>query len=162
MNRCEELFLNDVVRVEVVPASRCSFSVPPNVGEITEISQAAGSGGQAGLSGLAAVTMDIDDGTATALMESVPTLKIQERTQMAGFLRQADLQIPIAAGFQEIRQANGSLKGEDFHVVLKTASGTRLLLYALPDSSAMTVEESASAQTVKITLMSMSSLIKII
>ena len=166
---CEELFLNEVVHVELVPMSNCDLLVPFNVGEVT---QTAGkkitvSGQEQIVSRIGTPSMVIDatvTSETTGRLVSPPTLKTTEKPDKAGYIRQHDLQIPVEGDYEGIRQARGSLAGVDFNVVLEMRSGTRFLLYALPNSSTVSVEDQfggESKQTVKVSLQSMSNMIKL-
>jgi hypothetical protein len=97
-------------------------------------------------------------------LDSAPTLKVTEKPQAAGYLRQHDLTIPTRGDYEKVRQARGRLAGVDFHVVLRTLAGTRFLLYSPPNSSTVSVEDQFgqdSKQTVKVSLQSMSSMIRL-
>lgn len=166
---CEELFLNEVVRVELVPMKICDMAVPFNVGEVT---QTAGkkkitvSGQEQIVSRIGTPTMVIDATAtdATGRLVSPPTLKTTEKPDRAGYIRQHDLQIPTEGGYEDIRKKRGELAGVDFNVVLEMRSGSRFLLYALPNSSTVAVEDQFSGegkQTVKVSLQSMSNMIKL-
>ena len=166
---CEELFLNELVHVELVPMSNCDLLVPFNVGEVT---QTAGkkkitvSGQEQIVSRIGTPTMVIDAMAtdATGRLVSPPTLKTTEKPDRAGYIRQHDLQIPTEGGYEDIRKKRGELAGVDFNVVLEMRSGSRFLLYALPNSSTVAVEDQFSGegkQTVKVSLQSMSNIIRL-
>lgn len=168
---CEELFLNELVHVELVPMSNCDLLVPFNVGEVT---QTAGkkkkitvSGQEQIVSRIGTPSMVIDatvTSEITGRLVSPPTLKTSEKPDRAGYIRQHDLQIPTEGGYEDIRKKRGELAGVDFNVVLEMRSGTRFLLYALPNSSTVSVEDQfggESKQTVKVSLQSMSNMIKL-
>lgn len=166
---CEELFLNELVRAELVPMKDCDMAVPFNVGEVT---QTAGkkkitvSGQEQIVSRIGTPTMVIDATAtdATGRLVSPPTLKTTEKPDRAGYIRQHDLQIPTEGGYEDIRKKRGELAGVDFNVVLEMRSGSRFLLYALPNSSTVAVEDQFSGegkQTVKVSLQSMSNMIRL-
>jgi len=163
---CLEQVLNDVVRVDLVPASACDLAVPFNVGGLTEttgVKQVEGETvsriGDALLS-LAYNVQDGDDGE----IESAPTLKQTDKQQAAGIIVTHDLQVPITSGFQATREAVSLLLGIDFHIVLTTSEGTCYLCYGLPNTSSVLLEEQGIDQstTVKATLQSMSHVIKLL
>lgn len=167
---CEELFLNELVHVELVPMSNCDLLVPFNVGEVT---QTAGkkkitvSGQEQIVSRIGTPSMVIDatvTDKTTGRLVSPPTLKTTEKPDRAGYIRQHDLQIPTEGGYEDIRKKRGELAGVDFNVVLEMRSGSRFLLYALPNSSTVAVEDQFSGdgkQTVKVSLQSMSNMIRL-
>jgi hypothetical protein len=80
-----------------------------------------------------------------------------------GIVINHDLQVPVTAGFETTRTAVQGLQTRHFHVVLTTDDGTRYLLYSLPGSSLLLLDEQEVNQkaTVKITLQSMSHVIRL-
>ena len=168
---CEELFLNELVHVELVPMKDCDMAVPFNVGEVTQTAgkkEITVSDQEQIVSRIGTPSMVIDTTVTdktTGRLVSPPTLKTTEKPDKAGYIRQHDLQIPTEGDYEGIRQARGSLAGVDFNVVLEMRSGSRFLLYALPNSSTVSVEDQfggESKQTVKVSLQSMSNMIKLI
>lgn len=169
---CEELFLNELVHAELVPMSRADLLVPFNVGEVTatagwkEIDDPDKPGKKKNVSrvGNPVMTIDATATDATGRLVSPPTLKTTEKPDRAGYIRQHDLQIPTEGGYEDIRKKRGELAGVDFNVVLEMRSGSRFLLYALPNSSTVAVEDQFSGegkQTVKVSLQSMSNMIRL-
>lgn len=155
MENCNEIFLSEVTNVELVLDSACEFPVPFNVGERSAMSGCTLGG--------AVMSFGVNGSGVTAMMDT-PTLKTQEKAQAAGRIRTHDLQIPVKYGYDETRSAKGSLAGRDFHAVLRTVAGTEFLLYSLPNTSSVTVEDQFGGepkQTVKVSLQSLSNMIKI-
>lgn len=164
IQNCNEQILDDVVRVDVVLASLCDLPVPFNV-RLTEMvgtkvveGQIVDRIGAPGLS-IAYNVQDGDDGE----MESAPTLKQTDKQQAAGIVVAHDLQVPVTAGFEATRVAVEGLQTRHFHVVLTTQDGTRYLLYSLPNTSLLLLDEQDLNQkaTVKMTLQSMSHVVRL-
>ena len=166
---CEELFLNELVHAELVPMKDCDMAVPFNVGEVTATAgkkkvNVSGQEQIVSRIGTAVMVIDATATDATGRLVSPPTLKTTEKPDRAGYIRQHDLQIPTEGGYEDIRKKRGELAGVDFNVVLEMRSGSRFLLYALPNSSTVAVEDQFSGegkQTVKVSLQSMSNMIKL-
>lgn len=156
MENCNEIFLSEVTHVELVKASRCSFPIPFNVGEITEMSGCS--------IGTPTMVLDVADDEADGQM-TAPTLKTQDKPAAAGYIRNHDLQVPVIYDYDDVREARGGLAGYDFHAILRTAAGTEFLLYAVPNASTVSVEDQFGSaepkQTVKVSIQSMSNMIKI-
>ena len=165
---CNEQFLDNVVRVDVVLASSCHFVTPFKI-KMTEMvvenlnqwtPQTSGHPviGQALLS-VAYNVQDGDDGE----MESAPSLKQSEKQQAMGVVVSHDLQVPVTAGFEATRIAVEGLQTRHFHVILTTDDGTRYLLYSLPGSSLLLLDEQDvnTSATVKVTLQSASHVIRL-
>ena len=155
MENCNEVFLNEVTHVELVVDGSCAFPVPFNVGELAGMENCT--------VGSAAMSFDVTGAGATAMMDT-PVLKTQEKAESAGRIRTHDLQIPVKYGYDEVRSAKGGLAGRYFHAFLRTAAGTEFLIYGLPNTSAVTVEDQMGGepkQTVKVSLQSMSNMIRL-
>lgn len=164
IQNCNEQVLDDVVRVDLVLASVCNLVVPFQVAMV-EMNGSYNDGGvtkdrigAAGLS-LAYSVQDGDDGE----IDSAPVLKQTEKQQAAGIIVTHTLNIPVTAGFEATRIAVKGLQTRHFHVVLTTMDGTRYLLYSLPGSSLLLLDEDDVNQksTVKVTLQSMSHVIRL-
>lgn len=157
MDKCNELFLSEICHVELVPAARCIIAVPCNADPQTEIDGCN--------IGTSEMTADVnDDANFTGVLDASPVMRTIPKTDISGFLRQHDLTIPTMGEYIDFRKASDRLAGIDFHVILKTTAGTEFLLYALPNTSTVSVEEQFggdSKQTVKVSLKSMSNMIKI-
>lgn len=163
---CEELFLNEICHVELVPAAACDLAVPFSVSELTQTVGTKQVGGETvDRIGTPVMVIDVSDNADyQGVLDSAPTLKTTEKPQAAGYLRQHDLSVPTRGDYEKVREARGRLAGVDFHVVLRTLAGTRFLLYSLPNSSVVSVEDqfgSDSKQTVKVSLQSMSNMIRL-
>jgi hypothetical protein len=165
IENCKEQILDDVVRVDLVLASLCDFDVPFKVRAVTMAGTKTVSGetidrvGAAGLS-LAFMVKDGDDGE----IDSAPSLRQTEKQQAAGIVVSHDLQVPVTAGFEATRIAVEGLQTRHFHVVLTTQDGMRYLLYSLPGTSLLLLDEQDANQraTVKMTLQSMSHVIRLV
>ena len=149
---CEEQILDDVVRIDIVPASACHLPVPfsiamatmsiSNLDQWTPQSTDHEAIGKADLS-IAYEVQDGDDG----MMESAPKLKQSPKTNQAGVIVSHDLQAPLTAGFEATQIAANLLHRKDFHVILTTAEGTLYMMYSLPDSCEVLLDETDVHQT---------------
>lgn len=163
IQNCTEQILNDVVRIELVPASLCDMAIPFNVSGISSMSGTKIVSGQtvsrigAAVLTFAYTSQDGDEGE----YESAPTLKQMPKRLSAGIVYTHDLQIVVSAGFQTTYEAVCALKSVDFHVVMTTQSGERYISYSLPNTSSVTMEEQGvdTNATVKVSLQSMSHVI---
>ena len=166
IQNCNEQLLDDVIRVDLVLASTCDIEVPFQVSGITVtmgtkvVDQQTVDRIGPSVLGLALDTKDSDQGE----IASVPSLKQTDKIVAAGIVVNHDLQVPISAGFQEVRAALPSLQHKDVYAVLTTADGTRYLLYSVPGSSSVLMDEQDVNQsaTLKVAMQSMSHIIKLI
>lgn len=164
IQNCNEQLLDDVVRVDLVLASECKIDIPFQIA-LTEMAGTKVVGGSAtdiigapGLS-LAYNVQDGDDGE----IDSAPVLKQTDKQVAAGIVVTHDLQVPVTAGFEATKTAVRGLQMRHFHVVLTTQDGVRYLLYSLPNTSLLLLDEQDvnRTATVKVTLQSMSHVIRL-
>lgn len=163
IQNCAEQILNDVVRIDFVPASRCDMEVPFQVSGITSMSGTKTVSGQTvsrigtPVLSLAYTSQEGDEGE----IERAPTLKQTEKRMTAGIVVNYDLQVPLSAGFQDVRIAVNSLQDKDFHMVFTTQEGTQYICYTVPEASGIALEEQGidSDTTVKVTAQSMNHVI---
>lgn len=164
IQNCNEQLLDDVVRVDLVLASECKIGIPFQIAKTDMPGTRVVNGspvdiiGAPGLS-LAYNVQDGDDGE----IDSAPYLKQTEKQQAAGIVVTHDLQVPVTAGFEATRIAVEGLQTRHFHVVLTTQDGVRYLLYSLPNTSLLLLDEQDvnRTATVKVTLQSMSHVIRL-
>lgn len=163
---CKDQILNDVIRVDLVPADTCHFAVPFSV-HLTELAVAGLSQwtpqsqnhaiiGQALLS----VAYNVEDGD-DGLMESAPKLSQDPKTTQSGPVINHSLQVPLVGGFAATQNAANLLHRRDFHVILTTDSGERYMIYSVPNSCEVLMPESEVRQdaTLKISAQSYSKVI---
>ena len=166
VQNCYEQFLDDIVKVQLVLASTCDMAIPFQVSGIDVM---AGNktigGGTADRIGPAVVSIayDTTDAEQGELLQA-PVLKQQDKRVAAGITVEHSLEVPVVTDSPELRTAVESCQLQDVHVVLHTAAGDRYLLYAVPGSSSVLLDEQDVAQqfTLKVQLTSMSHVIKLI
>ena len=166
VQNCYEQFLDDIVKVQLVLASTCDMAIPFQVSGIDVM---AGNktigGGTADRIGPAVVSIAYDTTEAEqGELLQAPTLKQQDKRVAAGITVEHSLEVPVVTDSRELRTAVESCQLQDVHVVLHTAAGDRYLLYAVPGSSSVLLDEQDVAQqfTLKVQLTSMSHVIKLI
>ena len=152
---CNEQFLNDIIKVELVLASACAFSIPFSIPGISTI---GGTVGSASLK-VAASAQDGDDGE----YEQNPVPKQQDKREAAGTIVQHSMQVAVTAGHADVRSKVAALQYKDFNVVLTTQDGLRYLIYSLPATSQVMIEEQGvdDTLTLKITSQSLNRIIRI-
>ena len=167
---CREIFDDDVVRVDLIPANGSSLPVPFNVPGVSQMhglypNPTVIPSNWADFAD-ALLTMAINNGgDVDALVKSGSQHKVTTSREAAGITRTHTAQINILQGFQNVRNKAKQLQGIDFHILLTTYDGTQYLAYALPNTCQFAIEEAAGeggSLTVKATLKSYSSLIRLI
>ena len=166
VQNCYEQFLDDIVKVQLVLASTCDMAIPFQVSGIDVMAGTKSIGGEtADRIGPAVVSIayDTTDDEQGELLQA-PVLKQQGKRVAAGITVEHSLEVPVVTDSRELRTAVESCQLQDVHVVLHTAAGDRYLLYAVPGSSSVLLDEQDVAQqfTLKVQLTSMSHVIKLI
>jgi hypothetical protein len=163
---CNEQFLDDIIKVQLVLASTCDMAIPFQVSGVTVMQGTKDVSGQTvDRIGPAVVSVAFDPTqTEQAEILSVPTLKQQDKRVAAGITVQHQLEVPVLAGFQDLRSAVAQCHTKDMHAVLTSAEGVRYVLYAVPGSFSVLIDEQGINQqaTLKVQLTSMSHVIKLI
>ena len=93
----------------------------------------------------------------------MPGTRVVNGSPVDGIVVTHDLQVPVTAGFEATKTAVRGLQMRHFHVVLTTQDGVRYLLYSLPNTSLLLLDEQDvnRTATVKVTLQSMSHVIRL-
>jgi hypothetical protein len=163
---CNEQFLDDIVKVQLVLAAECDMAIPFQVSGITVMQGTKDVSGQAvDRIGTPVVSVAFDPTLSEqAEILSAPTLKQTEKRVPAGITVQHQLEVPILVGFQDLRAAVAQCQTKDMITVLTSAEGVRYVLYAVPGSSSVLLDEQGINQqgTLKVQLTSMSHVIKLI
>ena len=154
---CNELFLAEVIQVDLIPCADCVCPIPFNVPAILTMTNPT--------LGTPALSVGFVGSGLTSEVEQAPSLSASEQTQAMGVVYTHELSAAIAHGFANMRTARKTLMGVDFHIVAHTADGSKFLSYALPNSSKISLEEQMSdggTMTLKASVNSMSGFIKIV
>lgn len=150
---CRESRLDDIVRIDIYPASQCSIPVPPTISIQSLVENNFFSGTPA-----LSVALSVSEETEGEMTDS-PTLKVSTGRQQAGTVYKHDLQIPLKNDKTLAERAVDALQGHDFHCVYTHADGARDMSYALPNASTIDIDEQLSSNSsviVKVKVASMS------
>lgn len=166
VQNCYEQFLDDIVKVQLVLASTCDMEIPFQVSGIDVMAGTKTIGGETvDRMGPAVVSIayDTTDAEQGELLQA-PVLKQQDKRVAAGITVEHSLEVPVITDGRELCTAVESCQLQDVHVVLFTAASDRYLLYAVPGSSSVLLDEQDVAQqfSLKVQLTSMSHVIKLI
>lgn len=167
--QCSEYVLNDIVRVDLVPASDCHFGIPPQIPmtelEVQNLQNWTPESASHAVIGKAALSVafnvqDGDDGT----MESAPQLTRTPKTTDAGLINTLTLDVQLTGGFESTREAAQQLHRRDFHAILTTDEGVLYLLYSLPNSCECLLKGQGIGQqdTLTVAMQSASQVIRLI
>jgi hypothetical protein len=146
IQNCNEQILDDIVRIELVPADRCTLKWPLALA-LTETPAKTVTGETAqDITGEAALTLAFaaTDG-ADAAYSTPPTLRQTEKRQQAGIIVTHELEVTADSGTETVREKAKALQYTDFHVRLTTRGGERYLICALPETASLLIDEKAVA-----------------
>ena len=166
--QCQELMMQDVVRIDFMPTNAIKVGIPFNVQNITETTVTMAD--DAALTDIGLYTdsmLSVNlafDPTVDAEMKEGLSHKVTEKRDVAGIVRTHTLQIPIELGFHTIREQQKALQQNDFHIILTTYGGERYLAYALPNTCQFNIEDQmgqTAQMNLKAVVQSMSGFIRI-
>ena len=168
--KCEELLMHEVVRIDIMPQTALAVGVPFNLRNITSTAvtmsdTSALTDARLKAASLLSLNLTGDAMADAEMKEGGASHKPTEKREAAGIVRTHALTVAIETGMQTVKEKEKALQETDFHMVLSTYGGERWMAYGLPGTSQFTIDEQAgqSAQmTVKAVVMSMSGLIRIL
>lgn len=161
VQECNERLLDDVVRIDLIRSRECNFPVPVMIPRIQEM------GGITLGQPVLSLAYSIEAGADAlykASFESAPTMRYTECSETAGVIMTYEGSITVDSGYDDVYEAAQLLAGQDFICILTLAGGERLLVYALPNTSVLTIDDQLSnlrTTTVKVAAKSRSGYIKI-
>ena len=165
---CQELLMQEVVRIDFMPVAALKVAVPFQIRDLTEVGVTMANNDaltDAKLKAASLLSLNMaGDATVDAEMQEGAKHSVAEKRELMGTVRTHTLQIPIESGFDAIRTKEAALQTADFHVVLTTYGGERYLVYAVPNTSQFAVDEQTAQNTtmsIKATVVSMSGPIRI-
>lgn len=163
--QCQELFMQDVVRIDIMPVAALKVSVPFNVQDVSEAGVTTSNGSaltDVNLYAASLLSLNTNgDATADAEIKENVSYNAQEKREIAGVTRTHTLKIPIESAFQTVRDKEKNLHHADFHVILTTYDGARYIIYGLPNTCQFSIEEQIAQMNVQVTLQSANGLIHI-
>lgn len=166
--QCQEMLLQEVVRIDFMPVTALKIATPFAVRNITEVGVRMSDNTtltDARLKAASLLSLNMSgDATVDAEMQEGATHKVTEKRELAGIFRTHTLQIPIESGFDTIRAKEASLHETEFHVILTTYGGIRYLVYGVPNTSLFLIDDQLAEDTpmsIRATLVSMSGVIHI-
>lgn len=167
--QCQEVFMQEIVRIDFMPTNELVVSIPSGVPNLTQASVTLANSvaiTDDGLKDKSFLSLNLTgDSTVDAEMQPSLTHKVTEKRETAGVVRTHTLQVPIEAGFEAVREKESPLLDQDFYILLKDMEDNRYLVYSLPGSCKFAFDDQkgqTSTMTLKVTVESLSGLIKIL
>ena len=159
MENCQELILEDVIRIDIYKQSLVTFSVPFNAPAVTETECTMASGVSPELSINLSETAYSD-----VVMEPGPKLQTTEKREAAGLVRSHVIEAIVTSGFKTAQAAVDNLIYNDIVAVVTTYDGTRYAVIPFPNTSTLAMSDNrqqSHTMTVRYAAQSFSGLVNL-
>lgn len=160
LNDCQDLTLDNIVRVDVIERVALGIPLPPNVPMLSQLALGTTHPLIAFSAGFSKPVGDegklVDHFTELEESSSKVSFKTTKAASIVGHVYSYDIQISgvigIESGILPATQAERDVQGRDFSVVLRFMDGSSKLCYFLDGSSSLSVEQNSSADLVQATI----------
>lgn len=157
---CNELVLDNLVRVDLIEHSALGITIPPNVPMLQQVTLGTVQPLVALSVGFAkpseADSLRIDHFSELDESSAKVTLKSTKAISALGWLYSFDFQITgvmdATTSIKQAVEAEWDLQCADFSLLLHHADGSKRLCYFLSNTSTFSVEQNSSADSVQVTL----------
>ncbi len=157
MENCQELILEDVIRIDIYKQNKVTFSVPFNAPAVIEAEGVA-----SGNPVLSIHTSETD--AADVMMESAPKLQVTEKREAAGLVRSHVIEAVVATHFKTAQASVDNLIYRDIVAIMTCYDGTRLAVIPFPNTSTLSMTDNrqeSHTMTVRYAAQSFSGLVKL-
>lgn len=159
MEKCQELILDDVIRIDIYRSEDIRFSVPFNATAVTYATCTIAPGTSPAL-----VIRLQDDSTSDVVMEPAPKVQVTEKRENSGLVRTHTLEAVISEGFSTVQSAIDAVAEDDTVAIMTTYEGVHYAIIPFPNTGMVSLTDSrqqAHTQTVKYTAQSFSGLVAV-
>lgn len=159
MENCQELILEDVIRIDIYKQSLITFSVPFNAPAVTETECTMASGVSPELSINLSETAYSD-----VVMEPASKLQTTEKRETAGLVRSHVIEATVTSGFKTAQDAVDNLIYNDIVAIVTTYGGTSYAINPFPNTSMLSLSDNrqqSHTMTVRYAAQSFSGLVKL-
>ena len=160
MENCQELILDEVIRIDFFKMENVIFSVPFNAPAVTEV---AYNHTPFDVSPAASIGLT-ETGTSDVVMEPMPKLQVTEKREAAGLVRSIVIETTIVSGFKTAQAAVDSLIYNDIVPIIKTVGGERYAVHPFPNTTTLSMADNRQEEhnmTVRYAAQSFSGLVKL-
>ena len=159
MEKCQELILDDVIRIDIYRSEDINFPVPFNTPAVTHAAYTIASGATPVL-----VVRLQDGSTSDVVMEPAPKIQVTEKRENSGLVRTHTLEAVISEGFSTVQSAIDAVAEDDTVAIMTTYEGVHYAIIPFPNTGRVSLTDSrqqAHTQTVKYTAQSFSGLVEV-
>ena len=143
---CEDIFLEVIVKVQAYKSGNYTIPVPPNVGNISEIT-----GATFGTTPDLQFTMNGNEDD-TAKMGEGSSIEDSESNTVQGKIHSIATTVNIESGFQLARNTIQDMIGTDYITVVTTQLGNSYLAYHLPNTSDITIKDDIDTEIMQMSV----------
>ena len=157
MENCQELILEDVIRIDIYKQNKVTFSVPFNAPAVVQATCTASTNPELSIN-----LSETDD--SDVVMEPGPKLQTTEKREAAGLVRSHVIEATVTSGFKTAQAAVDNLIYNDIVAVATTYDGTRYVIVPFPNTSTLSMSDNrqqSHTMTVRYAAQSFSGLAKI-
>ena len=130
MEICQELFLDDVVRIDVYRASDVSCLLPA----LVNLQSIATTSVQLLADPILSLALDDSFEDATALLKASPTVKSGPSRAAQGMVYSHEVTATAEIGIADLTAAIDRLYAQDYYIIYTRASGDKHFGFALPQT----------------------------
>ena len=157
MENCQELILEDVIRIDIYKQNKVTFSVPFNAPAVVQTRCTVSTDPELSIN-----LSETDD--SDVVMEPGPKLQTTEKREAAGLVRSHVIEAIVTSGFKTAQAAVDNLIYNDIVAVATTYDGTRYAIIPFPNTSTLSMSDNrqqSHTMTVRYAAQSFSGLAKI-
>lgn len=160
MENCQELILDDIIRIDIYDKDNVAFSVPFNVPAVTEMQYAI----PLGVAPVLSMNLSETD-TSDVVMEPGPKLQVTEKREAAGLVRSIVIEATVIGGFKTVQAAVDALIYNDIAVIATTSEGTHYAINPFPNTTTLSMADNRQdehAMAVRYAAQSYSGMVKLV
>lgn len=157
MENCQELILEDVIRIDIYKQNATTFSVPFNAPAVVQTECAVSTNPELSIN-----LSEADD--SDVVMEPGPKLQTTEKREAAGLIRSHVIEAIVIGGFKTAQEAVDHLIYNDIVAVATTYDGTRYAIIPFPNTSTLSISDNrqqSHTMTVRYAAQSFCGLVKL-
>lgn len=157
MENCQELILEDVIRIDIYKQNKVTFSVPFNAPAVVQTGYVVSANPELSIN-----LMETD--YSDVVMEPAPKLQTTEKREAAGLIRSHVIEAIVTGGFKTAQEAVDHLIYNDIVAVATTYDGTRYAIIPFPNTSTLSMSDNrqqSHTMTVRYAAQSFSGLVKL-
>lgn len=160
MENCQELILDDIIKIDIYNKDNVAFSAPFNAPAVREMMCAI----PLGVTPVLSINLS-ETNTSDVVMEPGPKLQVAEKREAAGLVRSIAIEATVTGGFKTAQAAVDALIYNDIAAIATTSEGTRYAINPFPNTTTLSMADNRQQEhtmTVRYAAQSYSGLVKLV